>query len=140
MRRSSSKCILCKHQRKQGLEVAKVNQISGVISDFMVNGQCGSIMDDAIDIHPKNKCLPSERLAWAALNLNYNLDLESEDDLDQDAYGQDWQGGNIVGMEAMNIVNLNTSLPVKETNTLALPTFVWRPHALGTLLTSVGCL
>ena len=28
-------------------------------------------MDDDIDLHPKNKRLPSSRLAWAALNLVY---------------------------------------------------------------------
>jgi len=28
-------------------------------------------IDDDIDLHPKNKRLPAERLAWAALNLHY---------------------------------------------------------------------
>jgi len=110
-------------------------------------------IDDDIDLHPKNKRLPAERLAWAALNLHYELEedfgfplngpiptailkntshasvefsadlepvyieedrfmvccLASMDECDQVAYGQGWQGVNIVGMEANNIVNLDTS-------------------------------
>ena len=30
-------------------------------------------VDDDIDLHPKNKRLPAERLAWAATNLAYGI-------------------------------------------------------------------
>ena len=31
-------------------------------------------VDDDIDLHPKNKRLPAERLGWAAANLVYGLE------------------------------------------------------------------
>ena len=36
-------------------------------------------MDDDIDLHPKNKRLPSSRLAWAALNLVYGAKYDEDD-------------------------------------------------------------
>ena len=44
-----------------------------VPNDIMEHVFMATAVDDDIDLHPKNKRLPAERLAWAATNLAYGI-------------------------------------------------------------------
>ena len=75
-----------------------------VPNDVMKNVFMAAAMDDDIDLHPKNKRIPSTRLAWAASNLVYG---KTENPL----YGP--QPNNISISEDKNTIIVSFTSPLK---------------------------
>ena len=59
--------------------------IKGIVpNELLDNVFMASAIDDDIDLHPRNKRIPSSRLAWAAVNLAYD---NFDNQLDRPLFG-----------------------------------------------------